>query len=577
MMPNPFIQPAAFRRPSAILLLLAVACLPALPQTGPPASSQAPIATSAMYRIAGKLVNATTEEPVRRATVAILAEADSHTLASVESDSDGHFDFEGLAPGKYQLTASKRGFRTAFYDEHDGFFTAIVTGDAQDTGDLIFRIMPGSILRGVVTGDGGDPVENASVMLFLKPHANRAGDRINQAGSTSTDDTGAYEFSNLAAGEYMLAVKAQPWYAVHTPASRSGASSANDAAALKAALDVAYPITFFDSTIEEESASTILLTKGNREEANVSLHAVPALRLTVETPFKQGGSIARAELRQTIFGTQIAAESIGFFDAMKTGTAEFTGVAPGHYELEQGDPPRTAELDATSSQQVDPTLGTPTVEVSAIVRAASGSALPDSVSMSLESLDGAHRYVSMQTIPGQSGAIATAVSPGQWRLWVNSPIVQWQILSTAVNGRAHSGNLLTVADRPLSVVVTVSEGATRVEGFARSTGAPGDRSSSPGWKELKGISGVMVVLVPLDLSAMQGLARRDQSDSDGSFSLRGVVPGQYTVVAIENGWDLDWARPEVIGRFLPRGIGVTVTESSGKLLHLSQPVPVQTP
>ena len=30
-----------------------------------------------------------------------------------------------------------------------------------------------------------------------------------------SDDTGAYEFDNLAKGEYLLAVKAEPWYAMH--------------------------------------------------------------------------------------------------------------------------------------------------------------------------------------------------------------------------------------------------------------------------------------------------------------------------------------------------------------------------
>lgn len=85
----------------------------------------------------------------------------------------------------------------------------------------------------------------------------------------------------------------------------------------------------------------------------------------------------------------------------------------------------------------------------------------------------------------------------------------------------------------------------------------------------------MVVLVPKDLTALHGMARRDQSDSDGSFALHDVVPGQYTVVAVQDGWDLDWAQPEVIGRYLPGGIPVTVTGNSGKLLSLAGPVPVQ--
>jgi len=85
----------------------------------------------------------------------------------------------------------------------------------------------------------------------------------------------------------------------------------------------------------------------------------------------------------------------------------------------------------------------------------------------------------------------------------------------------------------------------------------------------------MVVLAPRQLAALEGLARRDQSDSDGSFVLHDVVPGQYTLIAIEDGWVLDWTDPEVIRRYLPGGIPVTVTESSGKLLTLDVPVPVQ--
>ena len=91
----------------------------------------------------------------------------------------------------------------------------------------------------------------------------------------------------------------------------------------------------------------------------------------------------------------------------------------------------------------------------------------------------------------------------------------------------------------------------------------------------KGLAGVMIVLVPQNPGAHGDLFRRDQTDSDGSFSLQQVAPGSYTVVAIEDGWELDWARPEVIERYLPKGIAVTVTESSGKLVRISEGVPVQ--
>ena len=53
-------------------------------------------AASGPYRIAGVLVNAATDEPVRRATVEALKGDDSHAVASCVTDSEGHFALAGL-------------------------------------------------------------------------------------------------------------------------------------------------------------------------------------------------------------------------------------------------------------------------------------------------------------------------------------------------------------------------------------------------------------------------------------------------------------------------------------------------
>jgi len=543
--------------------LMAQNTTPARPRVAHPAAP----ATASGYRIAGTVVNASTGEPVRRAEVAALAEADSHTVEAVESDGDGHFALDALAAGKYQLTASKRGFRTAFYDEHEEYSTAIVTGEGQDTSGLLFRLTPGATVRGVVTGDGGDPVEAAKVMLFARPRTHgRApgpGERIIQTNTATTDDTGAYDFDNLPAGEYTVAVTAEPWYALNSSKGGSGAAPRPGTETGAASLDVAYPVTFFDSTTDEGSAAHIVLAAGAREEADINLHAVPALHLVVETPRSQDGSIARAELRQTIFGIEVSAQSAGFLDAMRTGTVEFAGVAPGHYELAQGDPPRITDLDASVSQQVDPSLGSPTVAVSGTLRVAPGLVLPESMSVSLNSLDAAHGQSLLQTNCIRGAFRFPAVPPGTWELEADAPGRTLPISSLAVGNRVYAGNQVTIKDRPIQLVASVSPGETRVEGFAHKNG--------------RGKSGAMVVLVPREPEAFRALVRRDQSDSDGSFALRDVAPGHYTVVAIEDGWDLDWTRPEIIGRYLPQGIAVTVTEQQGKLVRLSEPVPVENP
>ncbi len=531
-----------------LTVLLAIATLPAHPQTNSPAPG--------LYRIAGKVLNSVTGEPVRRAMVSILAESDSHTIASTVSDSDGHFALENLPAAKYQLTASRRGFRTVFYDEHDEYSTAIVTGPDQETESLIFRLTPGSVLRGIVTADGGDPVKDADVMLFRKPQAHKPGDRIAQADSTTTDDTGAYEFSNLAPGEYLLAVKAEPWYAIHPSQSRPP----NDPAA---ALDVAYPITYFDSTYDETQASSILLSGGNREEADVNLHAVQALHITLQAPVSDDGSSPSTAptLRQSIFGAHDLPETTPTSVNSKQGLIEFSGVAPGHYEMTLPDPPRVVDLDATVSQQVDPSAEIPTVAVTGTLQTVSGAALPGETTVILDPLDPTHRENPIQATCNQGAFKFESVPPGSWQLSAFNSGSPLPVTAVSTGSQSHSDARVTVRDHPLSLAVTIGLGETRIEGFARTNG--------------KGASGIMIVLVPNNRPAWQALIRRDQSDSDGSFSLRDVVPGQYAVVAIQDGWTLDWTDPQVLARYLPAGIAVSVTGSSGKLVTLSDPVTVQ--
>jgi hypothetical protein len=543
---------------SAIQTLCAVAFFLAIAIGG--LAQAAPAVTPApVYRIAGTVVNAVTGEPVPRATVAVLSETNREMVQSVVTDNEGRFSLEGLAAGKYPLMASKRGFLTGFFEEHDGGFnSAIVTGEGQETGDLVFRLSPGATLHGVVTGDGGDPVEGASVMLFLKPKGHNPGIRITQASNATTDDAGSYEFNDLAPGEYLLAVSAKPWFAMNRSAiglRRRAESVANSA------LDVAYPVTYFDSTTDESSATRIVLIAGSREEANINLRAAPALHLTLEAPSKQGTPRAWPALEQTIFGLPFPANPNMSTDSKATDSLEFSGIPPGHYQLRYGDPPHIAQMDAMNSQQIDPNLGVPTVAVSGSLRATSGFAIPETLNVILIPVDNTQGRAPLQANCVKGSFTLDAVLPGAWKLFAYIPDKTLSIGSISLGGRMQAGNSLTVRDKPVQVEAAVSLDDTQVKGFARKAG--------------KGLAGVMIVLVPRDPVAHDGEFRRDQSDSDGSFTLRDAAPGQYTVVAIEEGWELDWAQPEVIGRYLPKGVAVTVNDGSGKLMELPEGVPVQ--
>ena len=548
-------------RDSLLFACVLVAVLPAWAQ-----SAKRDPGNGGMYRVAGVVVNAATGEPVARASVAVLEESNSETVENTMTDSQGRFALEQLPAAKYQLTASRRGYHLAFYDEHDDYNCAIVTGPDQDTEHLTLSLPPNAILHGVVAGDGGDPVTDARVMLFKVPaglgrdltRARGPENSIEQAGSATTDDRGEYEFGDLEGGNYLLAVMAEPWYAVHGAARHNGPDNRGPQ---ENPLDVAYPITYFDSTTDESGATPIALASGDRQEADISLHAVPALRLTVAAPQKQNGNIARAELRQSIFGTQVMAVSQGFLDALKTGTTDFIGIAPGHYELLQGDPPRLLDMDATASGSVDATTGTPTVTVSGLLRGVDGSAPGADVSVVLYPMDGAQR-IGTQQAPAVRGEFRFEdIPPGRWEIAAWSHGAAMPVVSLSSGRVTHPGDQFVVRDRPVAIAVNVSSGTIRVSGFARRNG--------------KGAAGVLVVLIPKDPAAFDSLVRRDESDSDGSFALRNVAPGEYSLIALENAWDLDRAGLPMLSRYLPQGIGVTVSSNAGALIQLSAPVPVQ--
>ena len=66
--------------------------------------------------------------------------------------------------------------------------------------------------------------------------------------------------------------------------------------------------------------------------------------------------------------------------------------------------------------------------------------------------------------------------------------------------------------------------------------------------------------------------RRDQSDLDGSFSLINVIPGDYVLVAIDDGWDLNWSQPGIMAHYLEQGQKVSV---SAGLIQLKEAAAVQ--
>src|SRR5258708_36514529 len=55
-----------------------------------------------------------------------------------------------------------------------------------------------------------------------------------------------------------------------------------------------------------------------------------------------------------------------------------------------------------------------------------------------------------------------------------------------------------------------------------------------------------------------------QSDSDGTFALREILPGKFLLMAIENGWNLEWTNPAVLKPFRERGDVIEIVPGDAK-------------
>jgi hypothetical protein len=544
--------------------LIARLILVALMTAGMAAQTPAPSRAPTGYSIAGVVVSSVTRQPLPGVIVSITATENRQLSQSMETGVDGRFAFSGLPAAKYSLTASARGYRAQGFNQHGNFFTGIAVGPDLDGSNLAFRLVPDAGIDGSVNDDDGEPVRNANVQLFQRN--NDTGQQRTRAITNAvTDDRGHYQFGHLAAGTYFVAVSARPWYANYNAPGDAPPSSDNAArvAEEKAQLDVAYPLTFYPAAEDSASATPIVLHPGDRVTADVAMHAVPAVHVRIKTGEVDatntgtGGPHGFPRVSQRIFeGTLVPVNSAQGF-GYNAGMYEYTGIAPGHYVFEMLEPGRKGngagwykELDLAGTVELDSRETPPLVSVTGAVVLEGGTRPGGKMYLTLADRTSREGFSAEVSDKGFFDFKDSEIRPGTYDVELaNAP--GFQIKSLVAKGAKTAGRTIEIGSG-----VSVQLVCTATRAMAQITGVV--------LREDKPFAGAMVVLVPQDPSADWLLFRRDQSDSDGTFTLPAVLPGHYSAIAIENGWDLDWASPTVLQPYLKNGTPVEVT-GEGKM------------
>lgn len=541
------------------------------------------------YRITGTLVSTVDGSPVPHghllATLVGTGVQQGRRSAlenTFDADDEGRFVVVVPSAGMWNLTAWGRGFVRNAYLGHEEFSSGIVLTREHPAMDLQFALAPQAVIKGMVLDEAGEAVRNAHVTLFSVQAATP--DRMQQASGrigAQTDDRGIYEFDGLQPGIYKLCITAQPWYAVAAEQGRRG----DNAPPLDPSLDVVYPVTWFPGVDSRDAAETLTLKGGDVREADFHLRPEPALHILVNPLASTAEGTPRAA--QYSASVQRIDSGVNYFripqmERNAQGQIDIGGLTPGLYQVQLNGPRGTiassiVRMTADGSQTVNIDNGSGEAETTLHLDGIPPDEANAVTVMLLYPETGRVIAAANPVTPALRPAVVTAsdaatpvespndakkpertlhAPPGRYEVAI---VGRQNVYLTGITakGAEASGRMVSLPAGVSSLTLHVAKNHAELTGIVTRDGKPS--------------VGALVMLVPATLGepgAIQ-IVRRDQSNTDGSFDIAGVIPGQYILIAVEDGWDINWKDKATLTRYLDGGVAVNLSTGGSVTQNIS--------
>lgn len=508
---------------------------------------------------------------------------------STLADARGNFSLTVPSAGRWQLSASARGFVTQVFDEHDGFSSSVVLRASHPTETLTFRLPPEGRITGIVLDEAGDPVRSAQIALYRvqAPVPGTVRAAPTPRGFATTDDRGRYKLAGLAPGQYRLSAQARPWYAT--------AGQPMNGSATDSTLDVIYPPTWFPGVTEPEVADTLVVKGGDNLNAEFHLLPTPAVHLRLQLPVpaaQENGAGPRPRIfpqvqRVGSFEAGMSGMSVSMTSGGPRSEVDVGGLGPGLYQVNyQGgnQPPALIRVTADSQRTLEVLGASDFATVSVHL-----DGLPDPGRLQIVFTNPDTGEIFQTSGPGNTGLrrrgpaaprtvaqedppqnrvpqdTTVALPPGTYQVTLAGDS---QIFLTGITGEhaETSGRLVKVAAGDAKLTLHVASGRATLSGTVMTMTAAGDLGPD---------QGAQVLVIPATMGDPGSITvlRRDQSNTDGSFDIPDLIPGEYILVAIDHGWNVNWSDPATLERYLTRGIPIAIKAGT----RLTQTVEAQKP
>jgi len=426
-------------------------------------------------------------------------------------------------------------------------------------------MQPAAILTGKIVDLDGDPVRDVNVTASGAGSAG-GGHNFRNAGDGATNDLGEFRISDLRAGHYKIA--ASPTQRSRPPDLKENNNGKDPSI---------YLTTYYPGVLEKDQAAVVEIHAGAETRINFGLltgHAYHVSGSVTGAPGK--GSLTQIMLQpKGGAGSQLSPQQLG-----EGGRFEFTDVLPGTYlptllvvTFEGGQPAmqmlRLGQPIEVSNAHLEGLRLQP--DSAGQVRGKfhmDGNQKFDwtQLSVMLFPLEeptaefvslGATDLPTSTSVNGDGTFEMKNVSAGDYQLLVGArsdSLRDYITKSVTLDGREVSDSGFPVlAQTYLDVLVSASG--------ASITGTVVDASGQP-------VADATVVDIPgAEHRSRPDLYQRDNTDANGHFSLRGLNPGTYTVLAFEELQE-DIRQPEFLKSNETRGETVQLDEGTRKTIVL---------
>ncbi len=521
--------------------------------------------------IEGRVVDSSGKEGLRNANLTLSSPSAPQTQQmsySAVTDTQGRFTIQNIRPGTSRLMAMRSGYvQTEYGSRGQGRPGTLLTlAPRQSLTSLELRMRRHGVIAGRVIDETGEPMERVQVYALRNRYFNGEW-QLATSGSAGTDDLGNFRIFGLDPGRYF--VRVTPSIMSISLAPTVGSTSQPQ----QSYLPVYYP-----GTTDQSAASLVEVESGQTAGGLVfTLTRSRAFRIQAQV---QNMAIATGQVLSALRPRKAMAApgELRFSGVDPKGRINILGVSPGSYTLavsaasEDGKPwNAAADIDIVDRDETGLSLVlSPGLEVPGEVRVEEA---PSITMKSLRVTAGGPNLMRLMTGTttysfGSSGN-AQVGEDGKFLLSGMSPDKS-DVTVTGLPDGCYIKSVQYSDQEILESGLDLSKGvagslliAVRGDG-ATLEGSVTDKDSKP-------VTAATVVLIPKSASrrASAKFYKNASTDQQGKFSLKSVMPGEYSAYAWEDVETMAWMDPAFVKTVEDKGVDITMDPSGRQQLQLT--------